>query len=169
MKKYKNVCNCKYNIGKLLILALLWVGISSSNIVAQALRVKKMPVSHDMRLLLSEGIHLIKMTDLDVQVVKSSGDKFVITYNVTGQIKLPGNRGYIITQVYVTEYSNKDKALDYFRVIDITPIPKYIGKKNNGQDFEYFRFENEYKIRSMYKSERVKVICGDKEQIIELK
>lgn len=111
----------------------------------------------------------IKITNLDVHIVDCKGDVFFVTYNVSGQIELLGNRADVIKTISINDYLINDPKIDYSRVIKIVPITKYVGKKNSGQILEPFSFKNKYSIKCNGDTERVKFICGDKEQIIELK
>lgn len=183
MKRYKNVCNCRYKTNKLLILALLWVGISSCSIIGQSKDSSgdKLPITYKIdggnyyNIFGREGTQI---ESLEVQIEstkrKNEREEFKITYQVRGQVVDIKN----IEQVHVAEYFNYGSDRDCDRIVEITPLIKYRKGFENLKPIEVaipFNFKNEYRttINIRYlnpkRSERVKFICGDKEQIIELK
>lgn len=94
--------------------------------------------------------------------------KSLVSYKISGNIKC--ERGWLpkIEEVHISERLNNDTTLNYERIIELTPVVKTISsEKDNGKI--NFELKNEHIITSSHWGvNRIKFVCKDKEQIIEL-
>ncbi|MBK7030028.1 MAG: hypothetical protein IPH45_12810 [Bacteroidales bacterium] len=111
-----------------------------------------------------------KVDSLKIDIVESRlnlfNSKSLISYKVIGHLE---NKGYFINEVHISERINLDTTLNCDRVVEITPVikDKRITKVNN--ETNKFEFKNEHIINSNHWGiNRIKFICGLKEQTIEL-
>ncbi len=110
---------------------------------------------------------------LNVEVIESSlnvfNSKSLISYSVCGKMKF--NSGHWepnIENVHLSERIEKDSLKS--RIIEITPIISVTEKDNQKSGIRKFKFKNEHTIISNgWGSNKIKFICGDKEQSIKLK
>lgn len=112
----------------------------------------------------------LTVDSLEVGIVESSlnmfNSKSLISYKVSGKISLVGKT---IEEVHISERLNLDTTFHYDRIIEITPVVEDKNKKSSNGWSDRFVFKNEHTIRSGgYGRNRIKFICGTKEQIIEL-
>jgi hypothetical protein len=71
--------------------------------------------------------------------------------------------------VHISERVNTDTTQLFDRIVEITPIVEVTENKKATSGYESFSFTNECIIHSNHWGvNRVKFICGQKEQIIEL-
>ena len=111
--------------------------------------------------------------NLDIQIIQSElnlfNSKSLVRYKINGKIKTPYDWKTHIKEVHISDRFNKDSTLNFDRIIELTPI---VGikddEKTNGKNAN-FEFTNELIITSANMGvNRIKFICADKEQIIEL-
>jgi hypothetical protein len=111
---------------------------------------------------------------LKVDIVESKLNLFnrksLISYKVSGRLNYEGHWQPIIVEVHISERINLDTTLQYDRIIEIIPIIKDKENKNSNGGSDKFEFKNEHLINSnQWGINRIKFICGKKEQIIELR
>ncbi len=109
---------------------------------------------------------------LKISIVESNLNLFnsesLISYNVFGNFKHESYWLCKIKEVHISERINLDTTLFYDRIIEITPIIENKDTKANGETTK-FEFKNEHTITSnKWGINKIKFICGQKEQIIEL-
>lgn len=116
----------------------------------------------------------LSVDSLKIEIVESKlnlfNSKSLISYQVIGELTYKGHWQPTIEEVHISERVNLDTTLNYDRIIEITPVIKDIenNKTNGGTD--RFEFINEHTIVSNHWGiNRIKFICGQKEQIIELR
>jgi hypothetical protein len=112
----------------------------------------------------------LKVDSLKIDIVESKLNLFtsksLISYKVIGHLK---NKGYFIKEVHISERINLDTTLNYDRIIEITPVIKDCETTKVNGGTEKFEFKNEHLINSNHWGiNRIKFICGQKEQTIEL-
>jgi len=115
----------------------------------------------------------LTIDSLNVQIVESKlnlfNNKSLISYRIAGRLTFKGHWQPIINEVHISERINMDSTLPFDRTIEITPVvvDKETKKVNSGVD--KFEFVNEHTINSNHWGlNKIKFICGQKEQIIEL-
>jgi len=115
----------------------------------------------------------LNIDSLQVDIVESRlslfNSKSLIAYKVIGRLDYEGQWQPKIKEVHISERINLDPTLHCDRIIEITPVieGKENKKVNGGRD--KFEFKNEHLITSNHWGiNRIKFICGQKEQIIEL-
>ncbi|WP_028978204.1 hypothetical protein [Sporocytophaga myxococcoides] len=117
-----------------------------------------------------------KMTieSFNIEIIESKlnllNSKSLLAYKVSGSLKSVARWQSFIYKVHISERFNSDTSKPYERIIEITPIVS--AKKNeNTTDSTYpFEFKNEHIVfSSQWGVNRIKFICGSKEQVIELK
>ncbi len=115
----------------------------------------------------------LKVDSFTIDIVESKlnlfNSKSVISYKVSGQITYQGHWQPKIREVHISERINQDSTLNCDRIIEITPVleSKENTQTNGGTDL--FEFKNEHIITSNHWGvNRIKFICGSKEQTIEL-
>ncbi len=92
--------------------------------------------------------------------------KSLISYKVIGHLE---NKDYFIKEVHISERINLDTTLNCDRVIEITPVIKDQESARVNSETDKFEFKNEHIINSNHWGiNRIKFICGLKEQTIEL-
>ena len=116
----------------------------------------------------------LKINDFTVNILEDMlnlfNSKSLIEYNISGIIT--HEKGWMpeIKNVFISESLNKD-TLDrsYDRIIEIMPVVSVINNKNTDPGQRSFSIKNEYIIESnKWGSNKIKIICLDKEQIIDL-
>jgi len=112
----------------------------------------------------------LKVDSLKIDIVESRlnlfNSKSLISYKVIGHLE---NKGYFIKEVHISERINLDTTLNYDRVIEITPVIKDKESTKVNSEKDKFEFKNEHIINSNHWGiNRIKFICGLKEQTIEL-
>ncbi|MCX2680147.1 hypothetical protein OOZ15_09370 [Galbibacter sp. EGI 63066] len=109
-----------------------------------------------------------------VEIIQSElnlfNNKSLISYTINGKIKPDGDWVSYVKEIHISERLNKNTTPNCDRIIELTPIVAVKkGKKMNGA-VEKFKFTNEYIITSGHWGvNRIKLVCGTKEQTIELK
>ena len=84
-------------------------------------------------------------------------------------IKYDGNWKPYIKEVHISERINKDSVQNINRIIELTPIVKVENDESTSGGIEEFEFKNEHIITSgKWGLNRIKLICGDNEVVIEL-
>ena len=137
----------------------------------------------------------LSIDSLNVEIIESRLNLFngqsLVSYKVSGRLNYEGSwqprvnyEGYwqpYIKEVHISERLNSDAPLDYDgtaeitplhfdRVIEITPIIGVKRNKGANDGSEMFEFKNEHIITSgQWGINRIKFVCGSKEQIIELR
>ena len=111
--------------------------------------------------------------DLQVNIVESKlnlfNSKSLISYRINGRIKYDGHWKPYIKEVHISERINKDSTQNINRIIELTPIVNVKNNESVNGGIEKFDFKNEHMIISgNWGLNRIKVICGNKEAIIEL-
>lgn len=96
--------------------------------------------------------------------------KSLISYRIIGNLRYK-HWPLTIEAVHISERTNSDTTYNYDRIIEITPIAKSGKHRENGENrTDRFEFKNEHLINSDHWGiNRIKFICGTKEQIIELR
>lgn len=116
----------------------------------------------------------LKIEGLDIEILESElnlfNSKSLIAYKISGHLFSSKNWEANIEQIHIAEYLNKDTIDDsYDRVIEITPVVKVSENKKQKEEFKPFTVYNEHTVTSnSWGINSIKVICGDKEQIIKL-
>ena len=115
----------------------------------------------------------LTIEDLKVDIVESKlnlfNSKSLISYKIKGEIKYDGHWKPYIKEVHISERINKDSFQNINRIIELTPIVKVENDENANGGIKKFEFKNEHMITSgNWGLNRIKVICGNKEVIIEL-
>lgn len=111
---------------------------------------------------------------LDVNIKESNLNIFnstsLISYQIIGRISFFHSL-LMVKEVHISERINNDTTLNCDRIIELTPIVESIGDRDEGKhDILNFNIQNEHLIKSNHWGiNRIKFICGDKEQIIELR
>jgi len=116
----------------------------------------------------------LSIENLEVNIVESKlnlfNSKSLISYKIKGRIKYDGHWIPSIKEVHISERINKDSTQNINRIIEFTPIVKVEENKFKNGGTEYFEFKNEHTITSgNWGWNRIKFICRNKEQIIELR
>jgi len=111
--------------------------------------------------------------NLKVNIVESKlnlfNSKSLISYTIKGKIKYDGHWKPDIKGIHISEQINKDSTQNINQIIELTPIVKVENDKSANGGIEEFEFKNEHMITSgNWGLNRIKVICGNKETIIEL-
>ena len=111
---------------------------------------------------------------LTIDIVESGlnlfNSKSSISYKVSGHLGYEGHWQPEINAVHISERINLDTTLHYDRIIEITPIIKDKSNDNVNGGTDKFEFKNEYTITSNHWGiNSIKFICGQKQQIIELR
>ena len=111
---------------------------------------------------------------LTIDIVESKlnlfNSKSLIAYKVSGHLTYEGQWQPVIKEIHISERINLDTTVQCDRIIEITPVikDKSNDKVNGGTD--QFEFKNEHTITSNHWGiNRIKFICGQKQQIIELR
>ncbi len=116
----------------------------------------------------------LSIDSLKIEIVESKlslfNNKSLIAYEVSGQLLNKQDWEAGIKEVHISERVNADTTLHCDRIIEITPVVKYKEHEKLKVNAERFKFRNEHTIVSSHWGvNRIKFICGKKEQIIELK
>lgn len=111
--------------------------------------------------------------DFKVNIVESKlnlfNSKSLISYSIKGKIKFDEKWKSYIKEVHISERVNKDSTQNVNRIIEFTPIVKVKKNKSLNGGIKEFEFKNEHIITSgKWGWNRIKLICGNKEEIIEL-
>lgn len=116
----------------------------------------------------------LSVNSLDVEVEESKLNVFnnrsLISYRISGEIKY-AHWLLKIKEVHVSERMINDTTLNYNRIIELTPIVATVKQdKESKGGVAKFNFKNEHLVYSTnWGTNRIKFVCGDREQIIELK
>jgi hypothetical protein len=115
----------------------------------------------------------LTVDSLQIDIVESKLNLFnsesLISYKVSGKLNYEGHWQPVIEEVHISERINLDTTLHCDRIIEITPVIEDKENKNSNGGSDKFEFKNEHKITSNHWGiNRIKFICGQKEQIIEL-
>lgn len=117
-----------------------------------------------------------KMTveSFDIDIIESNlnllNSKSLIAYKVSGILKSVGQWKSFIYKVHISERFNSDTTKPYERVIEITPVVSAKKMENTTDSTDPFEFKNEHIVfSSQWGVNRIKFVCGSKEQIIELR
>lgn len=168
MKLLKRGCN--YIV--ILILVLCIYGCKNSLDTSPRKPRYEVPITHSVGWWTHQGdLHI---DSLSIEVVESKLNLFnaksLIAYAISGNIFHKNGWKPEIEQIHIAEYFNKDSIhTDYDRVIEITPVVKISSNETLREGVKPFSLRNEYIINSdRWGPNRIKIICGDKEQIIEL-
>jgi len=112
----------------------------------------------------------LTVDSLKIDIVESRlnlfNSKSLISYKVIGNLE---NKDYFVKEVHISERINLDTTLNCDRVIEITPVIKDNKNTKVNSETDKFEFKNEHIINSNHWGiNRIKFICGLKEQTIEL-
>ena len=115
----------------------------------------------------------LEVDSLNVKVVESKlnlfNTKSLISYEVSGQLSYEGYWEPKIKEVHLSERINSDTLIHCDRIIEITPVIAVEENRKTKGGKNKFSFENEHIIVSNgWGINRIKFVCGKKEQIIEL-
>lgn len=115
----------------------------------------------------------LKIDSLNIQVVESKlnlfNSKSLISYKVSGELSYEGYWQPKIKEIHISERVNLDTLLHCDRIIEITPVIEVEENKRTKGGLNKFEFKNEHTITSNHWGiNRIKFVCGKKEQIIEL-
>lgn len=116
----------------------------------------------------------LSIDSLQIEIVESKlnlfNDKSLIAYKISGQLAHQKDWQRVIKEVHISERVNLDTTLHCDRIIELTPVVKSKESKTLDGEMERFQLRNEHTIVSNHWGiNRIKFICGNKEQIIELK
>ena len=116
----------------------------------------------------------LTVDSLKIDIIESRlslfNSKSLISYKVIGKLEYKGYWKPIIEEVHISERINHDTILHCDRIIEITPIVSEKENKKVKGGTGKFEFKNEHIINSNHWGvNRIKFICCQKEQIIELK
>lgn len=108
-----------------------------------------------------------------IEIVESKlnlfNNKSLIAYTIKGKMKYEKQWKSYIGKIHISERLNKDSTQNINRIIELTPIVRVKNNKNANGGVEEFEFKNEFIITSgNWGMNRIKFICGNKEEIIEL-
>lgn len=120
------------------------------------------------------GQKALTVDSLHIDIIESKlnlfNSKSLISYRVSGKLNYEGHWQPIIEEVHISERLNLDTTLRCDRIIEITPVIEDKENKNANGGSDKFEFRNEHTITSNHWGiNRIKFICGQKEQIIELR
>ncbi len=117
----------------------------------------------------------LQIDSFRVEIIDSRLNLFnsqsLISYTVKGNIFHKKDWEPHIEKVHISETLNKDtiSVTEYDRIIEITPVVEVTLDKKLMTGVKAFSIKNEHLITSnKWGNNRIKLICGDKEQIIEL-
>lgn len=115
----------------------------------------------------------LTVDSLKIEIVESKlslfNSKSLVSYVVLGHLTYNGHIQPIIEEVHISERINLDTTLNCDRIIEITPVIKDKNNAHVNGGSDKFEFKNEHTITSNhYGINRIKFICGQKEQIVEL-
>ncbi len=116
----------------------------------------------------------LSIDSLNIEIVESKlnlfNSKSLISYRVSGKLTYEGHWKAIIDEVHISERINFDTTLNCDRIIEITPVIDDIKDEKANGGIDRFEFKNEHTIVSNHWGiNRIKFICGQKEQTIELR
>jgi hypothetical protein len=109
----------------------------------------------------------------DVKIIDSRLNLFnaesLLSYHISGKIGYNNSWQPQIKMVHISERINTDTTQLFDRIVEITPIVKVKENKKVKNGVENFSFTNECIIHSNHWGRnRIKFICGQREQIIDL-
>jgi hypothetical protein len=115
----------------------------------------------------------LSIESLNIEIVESKlnlfNSKSLISYRISGKLTYDKFWRTFIDEVHISERINNDSSLNCGRIIEITPVLNNQENKKPKRVSEKFEFKNEHTITSnRWGINRIKIICGDKEQTIEL-
>ena len=115
----------------------------------------------------------LSIDSLTIDIIESKinlfNSKSLIAYKVSGHLNYRGHWQPKIEEVHISERLNFDTTLHCDRLVEITPIVKDEENITTNGGTDKFEFKNEHIINSNHWGiNRIKFICGQKEQIIEL-
>ena len=134
--------------------------------------VNKVPITYNLGWWTDQDS--LKIDDFTVNILEDKlnlfNSKSLIVYDISGVIS--HKKGWMpeIREVFISESLNKD-TLDksYDRIIEIMPIVSLVDNKSAIRGKQSFSIKNEHIIESnKWGSNKIKFICLDKEQIIEV-
>ena len=110
---------------------------------------------------------------LEVNIIESKlhlfNSKSLISYTIKGKIKYDSHWKPSIKEIHISERINRDSTQNINRIIELTPIVKVEKDENTNGGIKEFELINEHMITSgNWGLNRIKIICGNKETIIEL-
>ena len=119
------------------------------------------------------GQDALAIDDLHIEIIQSNlnllNSVSLIAYTVSGVLSYKGSWKHYIAAVHISERINNDPALDCNRIIEITPVVKSKENKEVNGGADQFSFRNEHTIISnQWGPNRIRFVCGGKEQVIEL-
>ncbi|TGD59481.1 hypothetical protein [Flavobacterium humi] len=152
---------------------LYWTDFGTKRILFQGPRKPKVEVPITYTIGWWANQKALTIDTLEIKVIESElnlfNSKSLISYNVAGQLICERHWQPKIKEIHISERINLDTLLHCDRIIEITPVievgenRKAKGSKSN------FSFKNEHTIISNHWGiNRIKFVCGNKEQIIEL-
>lgn len=138
------------------------------NILSTASRKPKLELPVTYNIGWWSGQKALTVDSLHIDIIESKlnlfNSKSLISYRVSGKLNYEGHWQPIIEEVHISERLNLDTTLRCDRIIE----DKENKNANGGSD--KFEFRNEHTITSNHWGiNRIKFICGQKEQIIELR
>lgn len=115
----------------------------------------------------------LEVVDLQIDIVESKLTLFsntsLVSYKISGQLTNETHWQALVSEVHISERINTDMSLDYDRIIEITPVVKGKENKNINSGIHSFSLSNQHCVASTkWGVNRIKFVCGSKEQIIEL-
>jgi hypothetical protein len=116
----------------------------------------------------------LTVDSLHIDIIESKlnlfNSKSLISYQISGKLNHEGHWQPMIKEVHISERINLDTTLHCDRIIEITPVIENKKNTNSNGGTDKFEFKNEHTITSNnWGINRVKFICRQKEQLIELR
>jgi len=114
----------------------------------------------------------LTIDSLKIEIVESKlnlfNSKSLVSYSIYGKMKFDGNWEPKIESVHLSERIENDTLKN--RIIEITPIISVTENDKLKDGIKKFNFKNEHTIISnSWGNNKIKFICENKEQIIELR
>ncbi|ENA1803020.1 hypothetical protein ABF179_002442 [Flavobacterium psychrophilum] len=153
---------------------LYWTDFGSKDILFQGPRKPKVeiPVTYNIGWWANQKT--LTIDTLEINVIESKlnlfNSKSLISYKVAGELTYEGYWQPKIKEVHISERINLDTLINCDRIIEITPVVEVEENRKTKGGKNKFEFKNEHTIISNHWGiNRIKIVCGKKEQIIELK
>ena len=153
---------------------LYWTDFGRKDILFQGPREPKVEIPITYNIGWWANQKELSIDSLEIKVVESKlnlfNSKSLISYKVSGKLIYEGYWEPKIKEVHISERINLDTLLNCDRIIEITPVIETAENRKRKGGENKFSFENEHTIISNHWGiNKIKFVCGKKEQTIELK